>query len=107
MPRFAALRASDERIETARTVTSDRCAKHRQVLSQISRRAFKANLLRNRVARRNGLRAQTSPIQKLFTNMNAALGGGMENFLLFVLSSSFCTLVASITLLLRPLLGLP
>jgi hypothetical protein len=39
--------------------------------------------------------------------MNAALGGGMENFLLFVLSSSFCTLVASITLLLRPLLGLP
>jgi hypothetical protein len=31
----------------------------------------------------------------------------MENFLLFVLSSSFCTLVAGVTLLLRPLLGLP
>jgi hypothetical protein len=31
----------------------------------------------------------------------------MENFLLFVLSSSFCTLVASITLLLRPLVGFP
>jgi len=31
----------------------------------------------------------------------------MENFLLFVLSSSFCTLVTGITLLLRPLLGLP
>jgi hypothetical protein len=40
-------------------------------------------------------------------NMDAALGSGMENFLLFVLSSSFCTLVASITLLLRPLLGWP
>jgi hypothetical protein len=33
--------------------------------------------------------------------------GGMENFLLFVLSSSFCTLVADVTLLLRPLVGLP
>ena len=32
---------------------------------------------------------------------------GMENFLLFVVSSSFCTLVAGVTLLLRPLLGLP
>jgi hypothetical protein len=31
----------------------------------------------------------------------------MENFLLFVLSTSFCTLVASITLLLRPLVGFP
>jgi hypothetical protein len=33
--------------------------------------------------------------------------GGMENFLLFVLSSSFCTLVTGITLLLRPLFGMP
>jgi hypothetical protein len=33
--------------------------------------------------------------------------GGMENFLLFILSSSVCTLVASVTLLLRPLVGLP
>jgi hypothetical protein len=33
--------------------------------------------------------------------------GDMENFLLFVLSSSFCTLVAGVTLLLRPLLGMP
>jgi hypothetical protein len=33
--------------------------------------------------------------------------GGMENFLLFVVSSSFCTLVVSVALLLRPLLGLP
>ena len=33
--------------------------------------------------------------------------GGMENFLLFILSSSVCTLVASLTLLLRPLVGLP
>jgi len=32
---------------------------------------------------------------------------GMENFLLFVVSSSFCTLVVSVVLLLRPLLGLP
>jgi hypothetical protein len=32
---------------------------------------------------------------------------GMEIFLLFILSSSVCTLVASITLLLRPLVGLP
>jgi hypothetical protein len=32
---------------------------------------------------------------------------GMENFLLFILSSSCCTLVASVTLLLRPLVGLP
>ena len=31
----------------------------------------------------------------------------MENFLLFILATSFCTLVASITLLLRPLVGLP
>ena len=31
----------------------------------------------------------------------------MENFLLFVLSSSFCTLVTGVTLLLRPWLGLP
>jgi hypothetical protein len=106
MPRFAALRGRDERIETARR--NERWVRKAPPSSiTISRRAFKANLLRNRAARRNGLRAQTSPIQKLFTNMNAALGGGMENFLLFVLSSSFCTLVASITLLLRPLLGLP
>jgi hypothetical protein len=33
--------------------------------------------------------------------------GGMENFLLFILSSSVCTLVASVTLLLRPLVGMP
>jgi hypothetical protein len=33
--------------------------------------------------------------------------GGMENFLLFILSSSVCALVASVTLLLRPLVGLP
>ena len=32
---------------------------------------------------------------------------GMENFLLFILLSSSCTLVASVTLLLRPLVGLP
>ncbi len=31
----------------------------------------------------------------------------MENFLLFVLSSSFCTLVAGIALLFRSLLGMP
>jgi len=31
----------------------------------------------------------------------------MENFLLFILLSSFCTLVAGVTLLLRPLMGLP
>ena len=31
---------------------------------------------------------------------------GMENFLLFILSSSFCALVASLTLLLWPLVGL-
>jgi len=47
----------------------------------------------------NGLPAQTSPLQEK--------DRGMENFFLFVLSSSFCTLVASITLLLRPLVGLP
>jgi len=40
-------------------------------------------------------------------NVFAAREGDMENFLLFVLSSSFCTLVAGITLLLRPLLGMP
>jgi hypothetical protein len=47
----------------------------------------------------NGLPAQTSPLQEK--------DRGMENFFLFVLSSSFCTLVASVTLLLRPLVGLP
>jgi len=47
----------------------------------------------------NGLQAQTSPLQEG--------DRGMENFLLFVLSSSVCTLVASVTLLLRPLLGMP
>jgi hypothetical protein len=47
----------------------------------------------------NGLQAQTSPLQQR--------GRGMENFLLFILSSSVCTLVASVTLLLRPLVGLP
>ncbi len=31
----------------------------------------------------------------------------MENFLLFILLSSFCTLVAGVTLLLRQLVGLP
>ena len=31
---------------------------------------------------------------------------GMENFLLFILSSSFCALVASLTLLLWPLVRL-
>ena len=40
-------------------------------------------------------------------NMIVVLGGDMENFFLFVLSSSFCTLVTGVTLLLRPLLGLP
>jgi hypothetical protein len=45
----------------------------------------------------NGLQAQTSPLQERDC--------GMENFLLFVLSSSFCTLVASVTLLLWPLLA--
>lgn len=30
----------------------------------------------------------------------------MENFFLFVFSSSFCTLVAGVTLLLGPLLGI-
>jgi hypothetical protein len=45
------------------------------------------------------LPAQTSPLQEK--------DRGMENFLLFVMSSSFCTLVASVTLLLRPLVGLP
>ena len=45
----------------------------------------------------NGLQAQTSPPQERDC--------GMENFLLFVLSSSFCTLVASVTLLLWPLLA--
>jgi hypothetical protein len=47
----------------------------------------------------NGLPAQTSPLQEK--------DRGMENFLLFVMSSSFCTLVASVTLLLRPVVGLP
>jgi hypothetical protein len=47
----------------------------------------------------NGLPTQTSPLQEK--------DRGMENFLLFVLSSSCCTLVASVTLLLRPLVGLP
>src|SRR5687768_7676444 len=47
----------------------------------------------------NGLPAQASPLQER--------DGGMENFLLFILSSSVCTLVASVTLLLRPLVGLP
>jgi hypothetical protein len=49
----------------------------------------------------NGLPAQTSPLQEQETDR------GMENLLLFILSSSVCTLVASVTLLLRPLLGLP
>jgi hypothetical protein len=49
---------------------------------------------------RNGLRAQTSASQEKGNR-------GMENFLLFVLSSSCCTLVASVMLLLRPLVGLP
>jgi hypothetical protein len=52
----------------------------------------------------NGLRAQASPLQETCSRHWEA---DMENFLLFVLSSSFCTLVAGITLLLRPLLGLP
>jgi hypothetical protein len=47
----------------------------------------------------NGLQAQTSPLQER--------DRGMENLLLFILLSSVCTLVASVTLLLRPLLGLP
>ena len=47
----------------------------------------------------NGLQAQTSPYQEK--------DEGMENFLLFILLSSSCTLVASVTLLLRPLVGLP
>jgi len=47
----------------------------------------------------NGFQAQTSPLQQR--------GRGMENFLLFILSSSVCTLVASVTLLLRPLVGMP
>jgi hypothetical protein len=47
----------------------------------------------------NGLLAQTSPFQER--------DRGMENFLLFILASSFCTLVASVTFLLRPLLGIP
>jgi hypothetical protein len=47
----------------------------------------------------NGLQAETSPLQQR--------GRGMENFLLFILSSSVCTLVASVTLLLRPLVGMP
>jgi hypothetical protein len=46
--------------------------------------------------------------RRLFRKVTAAKKeGGMENFLLFVLSSSFCTLVAGVTLLLRPLVGLP
>jgi hypothetical protein len=61
--------------------------------------AFTANLLRNSADERNGLPAQPSPLLEKDL--------GMENFLLFVMSSSFCTLVASVTLLLRPLLGLP
>jgi hypothetical protein len=51
------------------------------------------------------LRAKTSPSQE--KGIAAKRDRGMENFLLFVLSSSCCTLVASVTLLLRPLLGLP
>jgi hypothetical protein len=47
----------------------------------------------------NGLPVQTSPLQRK--------DRGMENFLLFILSSSFCTLVTAVTLLLRPLVGLP
>jgi hypothetical protein len=31
----------------------------------------------------------------------------MENFLLFILSSSFCTLVTGVVLLLRPITGMP
>jgi len=31
----------------------------------------------------------------------------MENFLLFILSSSFCTLVTSVVLLLRPITAIP
>jgi len=42
----------------------------------------------------NGLPTQTSPLQEK--------DRCMENFLLFILATSFCTLVASITLLLRP-----
>jgi hypothetical protein len=47
----------------------------------------------------NGLPVQTS--------LSSKRDGGMENFLLFILSSSVCALVASVTLLLRPLVGLP
>jgi hypothetical protein len=45
------------------------------------------------------LPAQTSPLQEK--------DRGMESFFLLVLSGSFCTLVAGVVLLLRPLVGLP
>jgi hypothetical protein len=63
-----------------------------------------AELPRNAGEDGNGLRAQASPYQETCKRLREAK---MENFLLFVVSSSFCTLVAGITLLLRPLLGLP
>jgi hypothetical protein len=44
---------------------------------------------------------------RLKRRLSSKGGRGMENFLLFILSSSVCTLVASVTLLLRPLVGMP
>jgi hypothetical protein len=63
-----------------------------------------ANLLRKSGMAGNAWRAQASSPQETCSRYRE---GDMENFLLFVLSSSFCTLVAGVTLLLRPLLGLP